>query len=104
MTAEETRRRNAVAQIRLADLVEILANCPTCGRLAVFQGVPGDWTVGYGCRCYPAVERDRLMEAASIELRDRGLAPCPQCNRLMVNACGARCTRCGFKFSCSGEP
>ncbi len=90
--------------IRLSDVAEILAECPTCGRLAVIQGVPGDWSVGYGCGCFPLSERDRLLEAASDEVRASGLVACPQCNRLMPNACGARCQHCGFKFSCSGEP
>lgn len=90
--------------IRVSDVAEIVAECPSCGRLSVIQGIPGDWSIGYGCTCFPPAERDRLVRAASDEIRDEGLVACPQCNRLMPNACGARCRHCGFKFSCSGEP
>lgn len=100
----EALHLRARTTIRAAGLVEIGAYCPVCGQHCIVEGIPGEWTQRCGCRCFPPSIRAQLIAAASDRLRDANLDPCPQCNHLMENACGARCRHCGFKYSCSGEP
>lgn len=85
-------------------LAIVAIDCPICRQVTRLVGVPGAWSWQTGCDCFPADLRLLVLEAAVRRLADAGLAPCPQCNYLMENACGARCRACGFKLSCSGEP